>query len=203
MIISHNHGRGKKIHLLLDDEYIITTDEDFWAENYIKDGTDIDGDEWNKLVTKINLKKAVDKCYDLLSRRDHSVKELKTKLLRTVDENSADAAIEKMLDLGYLDDEKYAQTLVRYLLDNKNMSKNFVKQEMYKRGLSADIINNILENTEFDNSANCVELITTKYRNKLRAEGGKDKVTAALMRKGFSYYDIKHAFEMIEDEEYI
>ena len=203
MIISHNHGRGKKIHLLLDDEYIITTDEDFWAENYIKDGTDIDEDEWNKLVTKINLKKAVDKCYDLLSRRDHSDKELKTKLLRTGDENSADAAIEKMLDLGYLDDEKYAQTLVRYLLDNKNMSKNFVKQEMYKRGLSADIINNILENTEFDNSANCVELITTKYRNKLRAEGGKDKVTAALMRKGFSYYDIKHAFEMIEDEEYI
>ena len=53
MIISHNHGRGKKIHLLLDDEYIITTDEDFWAENYIKDGTDIDEDEWNKLVTKI------------------------------------------------------------------------------------------------------------------------------------------------------
>lgn len=203
MIISHNHGRGKKIHLLLDDEYIITTDEDFWAENYIKDGTDIDEDEWNELVTKINLKKAVDKCYDLLSRRDHSVKELKIKLLRTVDENSADAAIEKMLELGYLDDEKYAQTLVRHLLDNKNMSKNFVKQEMYKRGLSADIINNILENTEFDNSANCVELITTKYRNKLRAEGGKDKVTAALMRKGFSYYDIKHAFEMIEDEEYI
>lgn len=42
---------------MLDDEYIITTDEDFWAENYIKDGTDIDEDEWNKLVTKINLKK--------------------------------------------------------------------------------------------------------------------------------------------------
>lgn len=203
MIISHSHGRGKKIHLLLDDEYIITTDEDFWAENYIKDGTDIDEDEWNELVAKINYKKAVDKCYDLLSRRDHSVKELKTKLLRTVDERSAEMAIDKMLDLGYLDDEKYAQTLVRHLLDNKNMSKNFVKQEMYKRGLSADIINDILENTEFDNSANCVELITTKYRNKLRAEGGKDKVIAALMRKGFSYYDIKHAFEMIEDEEYI
>ena len=203
MIISHNHGRGKKIHLLLDDEYIITTDEDFWAENYIKDGTDIDDDEWNELVAKINYKKAVDKCYDLLSRRDHSVKELKTKLLRTVDEKSAEAAIEKMLDLGYLDDEKYAQILVRHLIDTKNMSKNFVKQEMYKRGLSADIINDILENTEFDNSANCVELITTKYRNKLRAEGGKDKVIAALMRKGFSYYDIKHAFEMIEDEEYI
>ncbi len=203
MIISHKHGRGKKIHLLLDDEYIITTDEDFWAENCIKDGTDIDEDSWNELVAKINYKKAIDKCYDLLSRRDHSVKELKTKLLRTVDEKSAEAAIEKMLSLGYLDDEKYAKILVRHLIENKNMSKNFVKQEMYKRGLSADIICDILENTEFDNSANCVELITTKYRNKLRAEDGKNKVIAALIRRGFSYYDIKHAFEMIEDEEYI
>lgn len=203
MIISHNHGRGKKIHLFLDDEYIITTDEDFWAENYIKDGTDIDDDVWNEIVLKINYKKAVDKCFDLLSRRDHSVKELKTKLLRTVDEASAEKAIDRMIELGYLDDEKYAKILVKHLIDNKKMSKNFVKQEMYKRGLSADIINDVLENTEFDNSANCAQLITTKYRNKLRADGGKEKVIAALMRKGFSYSDIKHAFEMIEDEEYI
>jgi len=48
----------------------------------------------------------------LLSRRDHSVKELKTKLLRTVDEATADMAIDKMLGLGYLDDEKYAKSLL-------------------------------------------------------------------------------------------
>ena len=41
MIISHSKGRGKKIHILIDDEYQITTDVDFWAENYIKDGTHI------------------------------------------------------------------------------------------------------------------------------------------------------------------
>lgn len=203
MIISHSKGRGKKIHLLIDDEYQITTDVDFWADNYIKDGTEIDDDEWNDLVSKINYKKAVNKCYDLLSRRDHSVKELRNKLLRTVDEVSADKAIERMLELGYLDDEKYARHLLEHLVNNKKMSRSFIKQEMFKKGLSSDIINNTLEDIEIDNVSNVVDIILSKYINKLKAQGGRDKVIAALMRKGFSYSDVKDALNRIENDEYI
>lgn len=202
MKISHTKGRGKKIHIFIDDEYTITTDIDFWAENFFKDGQEIGDDEWKKLVDGINYKKAVDKCYDLLSRRDHSVKELKTKLLRTVDEESANRAIEKMIDYGYLDDEKYAKNLVKYLSETKRMSKNHIKQEMYKRGVPNDIIAYTLEETEIDNVSAVVDLIFTKYRNKLDAQDGNKKVIAALMRKGFSYSDIREAFERIENEEY-
>lgn len=202
MKISHTKGRGKKIHLLLDDEYQITTDIDFWAEHYFKDGTEITQEEWESLTDSIFYKKAVDKCYDLLSRRDHSVKELKTKLLRTVDEKNADKAIEKMLELGYLDDEKYARNLVKYLAQTRNMSKNHIKQEMFKRGIPNEIINSVMEDYEFDNVSCVVDLILTKYRNKLNNEDGNKKVIASLMRKGFSYSDIKNAFYRIENEEY-
>lgn len=202
MKISHTKGRGKKIHLLLDDEYQITTDIDFWAEHYFKDGSEITQEEWESLTDSIYYKKAVDKCYDLLSRRDHSVKELKTKLLRTVDEKNADKAIEKMLELGYLDDEKYARNLVKYLAHTRNMSKNHVKQEMFKRGIPNEIIILVMEDYEFDNVSCVVDLILTKYRNKLNNEDGNKKVIASLMRKGFSYSDIKKAFYRIENEEY-
>lgn len=202
MKISHTKGRGKKIHLLLDDEYQITTDIDFWAEHYFKDGTEITQEEWESLTDSIYYKKAVDKCYDLLSRRDHSVKELKTKLLRTVDEKNADKAIEKMLELGYLDDEKYARNLVKYLAQTRNMSKNHIKQEMFKRGIPNGIIILVMEDYEFDNVSCVVDLILTKYRNKLNNEDGNKKVIASLMRKGFSYSDIKNAFYRIENEEY-
>lgn len=202
MKISHTKGRGKKIHLLLDDEYQITTDIDFWAEHYFKDGTEITQEEWESLTDSIYYKKAVDKCYDLLSRRDHSVKELKTKLLRTVDEKNADKAIEKMLELGYLDDEKYARNLVKYLAQTRNMSKNHIKQEMFKRGIPNEIINSVMQDYEFDNVSCVVDLILTKYRNKLNNEDGNKKVIASLMRKGFSYSDIKNAFYRIENEEY-
>lgn len=202
MKISHTKGRGKKIHLLLDDKYQITTDIDFWAEHYFKDGTEITQEEWETLTDSIYYKKAVDKCYDLLSRRDHSVKELKTKLLRTVDEKNADKAIEKMLELGYLDDEKYARNLVKYLAQTRNMSKNHIKQEMFKRGIPNEIIILVMEDYEFDNVSSVVDLILTKYRNKLNNEDGNKKVIASLMRKGFSYSDIKNAFYRIENEEY-
>lgn len=202
MKISHTKGRGKKIHIFVDDEYTITTDIDFWAEHFFKDGQEITKEQWQELCNGIYYKKAVDKCYDLLSRRDHSVKELKTKLLRTVDEENADRAIEKMIDYGYLDDEKYAKNLVKYLSETKRMSKNHIKQEMYKRGVPNDIIAYTLEDTEIDNVSAVVDLIFKKYRNKLDAQDGNKKVIAALMRKGFSYSDIREAFERIENEEY-
>lgn len=202
MIITHSKGRGKKIHLLIDGEYKITTDIDFWAENFYKDGDELSEEEWKALIDKIYYKKAIDKCYDLLSRRDHSVKELKTKLLRTVDEENADRAIAKMLDYGYLNDEKYAHSLVSYLSQTKNMSSSFIKQELYKRGIPSDIISNALEDVEIDNIVSVVELIQTKYASKLDSPDGEKKVIAALMRKGFSYSDIRYAFERIENEEY-
>lgn len=203
MIIKAQKGRGSKIHLLLDDEYQITTDVNFWAENYIKDGTDITDEEWNALVDRINYRKAFNKCADFLSRRDHSIKELKEKLLRTVDEVSADKAIARFEQLGYLDDEKFAKSYAEHLYKNKNYSDNHVKQELYKKGISRDIVSEIIEDSEFDSVENIITIINKKYYSKLNAENGKEKVVAALMRKGFSYSDIKSAFYRIENEEYV
>lgn len=202
MIITHSKGRGKKIHILIDGEYQITTDIDFWAENFYKDGEDISEEDWKRLTDKINYKKAVDKCYDLLSRRDHSVKELKTKLLRTVDEENAEKAILKMIDYGYLDDEKYARSLVNYLTKTKNMSYAFVKQELFKRGITGEIASYALEDIEIDNVSSIINLIQSKYASKLMNDDGEKKVITALLRKGFSYSDIRNAFERIENEEY-
>lgn len=201
MIIKAQKGRGNKIHLLLDDEYIITTDVNFWAENYIADGTDIDEDEWNALLLKINYRKAFNKCADLLSRRNHSVKELRDKLLRTVDASSADKAIAKFAELGYLDDKKFAYELAEHLFNGKNYSVNHVRQELCKRGIDKDIIASVLEDNETDQVSSVVKIINKSYLRKLQAENGREKVIAALMRKGFGYSDIKSALYRIENDE--
>ncbi|MDE6469420.1 MAG: recombination regulator RecX [Eubacterium sp.] len=202
MIIKHQRGRGNKVHLLLDDEYVITTDINFWLDNYIADGTDIDEEQWQELVEGINYKKALNKCADLLSRREHSVKELKTKLLRNVDEISAQRAIDRYLEAGYLDDEHFCESLVDYLYNVKKYSTNHVKQECYKRGVDSDIIRRVLDSFEVDNTDTIVELIEKKYSSKLEKENGQEKVIAALQRKGFSYSDIKSAFYRLEENEF-
>ena len=201
MIITHQRGRGNKIHLLLDNEYVITTDSNFWLDNYIADGTDIDEEQWQELVAGINYKKALNKCGDLLSRREHSVKELRTKLLRTVDEVSADRAINRYLEAGYLDDEHFCRSLVDYLYDVKKYSTNHIKQECYKRGVDISIVSAVLEDYEFDNVDSIIKIINSKYLSKLEQENGQQKVIVALQRKGFSYSDIKSAFYRIEEDE--
>ena len=133
MILTHQKGRGTKVHLFLDGEYAATTDENCWLDNYISNGADIDDKQWQALLVKINYKKALNKCADYLSRRDYSVKELKTKLLKSVDEVSAQKAVDRYIEAGYLDDEKYCQRLIEYLLEVKKFSTANIKQECFKR----------------------------------------------------------------------
>lgn len=201
MILTHRKGRGNKVHLLLDDEYVITTDINFWLDHYISEGTDISEEEWQELVEGINYKKALNKCADLLSRREHSVKELKQKLLRTVDEKSAQKAVDRYLEAGYLDDEHFCRSLVDYLLNSKHYSVNHIKQECFKRGVSRDIVDVVISEVEIDSVKMIADLILTKYQSKLEQDNGKNKVIASLQRKGFSYSDIKSAFYRLENDE--
>ena len=199
MILTHQKGRGTKVHIFLDGEYSATTDENCWLDNYISDGTDISEEEWQDLLVKINYKKALNKCADFLSRRDHSVKELKTKLLRTVDEVSAQKAIDRYIEAGYLDDEKYCERLIEYLFETKKFSASNVEQECFKRGIDREIVDEKLSEYDVDNVSTIVDLIKTKYATKLEKENGKEKVIASLQRKGFYYSDIKSAFYRIEE----
>lgn len=202
MLLKAQKGRGKKIHLLLDDEYRITTDAEYWTLHGLPDGTDLTEEAWQALVREIEQNKALNKCYDLLSRRDHSKKELETKLLRTVSAENARYAVEQMEEKGYLDDEKYARKLCDYLLHTKNLSRRHLTAEMAKRGLSREVICQVLEEVEIDPVEQILTLLQTKFAAKLQAENGKQKVTAALLRKGFSYADVKSAFYRLETEDY-
>ena len=189
MRLTHQLGRGTKVHLLLDDEYQITTSTTFWAEHYLPDGTEISEDDWQRLVQQINERKALNKAVELLSHRDHSAKELRDKLLRTADSDAADKAVAQMLDAGYLDDKK--------------CSAYHARQECQKRGIDREIIDRALAEQAPDNVQTAKDLILRKYSRKLQQEDGRQKVMAALARRGFGYHDIQAALEQLEDEEYL
>ncbi|MBR7060364.1 MAG: regulatory protein RecX [Eubacterium sp.] len=202
MKISHKNGKGNKIHLYIDGEYQITTNADFYAENYFSENSEISEEEWQDLLERINYSKAVNKCFDLLSRRSHSVKELRDKLLKFFDSQTADKAVNQMIEYGYLNDEEYAKELFDYLLNTKKLSKRFIVLEMNKRGISSEIYDNLLASADIDNVGTAFDIITSKYLNKLSAEGGRQKVISAMVRKGFSYSDVCAALERLDYEDF-
>lgn len=196
MIISSQKGRGSKIHISADGEYKITTTVDFWLENFIKDGTELDEEEWEELCRKINFRKALSKCYDYLSRRDHSQFELKQKLSTSFDETVVNDVIEHVKKYGYIDDKRFAENYADLLINKKHFSNFRIKQELSKKGIERTIIDEVLSEIDVDPVDSILQLLSKKYASKLNNEKGIERTKNALLRLGYSYSDIRSAFNL-------
>ena len=206
MKITAKHGRQNKIHISIDGEYLLTVDEIFWADSGYVSGDEIDDEELTAFQEAAGSRIAFNSAMNSLDMRDHSVRELKQKLLRKHEQEHVDSAVERLLELGLLDDSRFAANYARELYTYKKYGRNRIKSELYRKGISSDIINDVLdeifESEEADNVERIVDIIRKKYYNKMVDENSRRKVFAALMRLGYSFSDIKEAMSEFSDDEY-
>jgi len=137
-----------------------------------------------------------------LGRRDYGARELRQRLLRPrpdkplPNEGDVDRAIARLLELGLLNDARYAQRLAEALSRN-GYGARAIAFELKKRGLDE-----VVEAPVTD-SERITELLSSKYASKLGDEKGRQAVFNALIRKGFGYADIRNAMkDYLEDEAY-
>lgn len=200
MKISYKQGRGNKIHIMIDGEYKMTVDSDFSLLASIHDGSEIGEEELAFFEEEVNVRRAFNKASELLSRRDHSEKELLTKLRQKGFGEGAQEAIEKLRDYGYVNDERFAVSYASELRRLKHFGKRRIEQELFKKGIDREIIFDVLESLEFDENELC-ELITKKYYRNLGTEKGVQKTINALVRAGYGYREIKDALSQIAENE--
>ncbi len=201
MKLSTQRGRGSKIHLLLDDVYTVTTDVAFWNDHYVPDDTEVTEETWDALLAAILQRKAEQKAIDLLSRREHSKKELIQKLARSFGRQSAEQAAATMEQMGYLDEERYTRFMLEHLLKDKKFSLSRAKRELALRGISDDLLELVLQETELaDPVEQITDLLASKYQRKLLDEKGRRQTVSALQRLGYSYSDIRSAFYRYQTE---
>ncbi|MBP3447191.1 MAG: regulatory protein RecX [Clostridia bacterium] len=206
MKITAKQGRGTKIHIHIDGEYLLTVDEDFWFSSGYVSGDEIDDGDLVAFKEAAGSRLAFNSAMFSLDMRDQSEREIRQKLSRKYDENSVDTAVEKLLDLGLVNDRRYAELLTRELFERKRYGKNRVRSELYRKGIASDIINEVLEEyeneNEPDNVQTIVDIIEKKYYNKLIDEKSRQKVVAALVRLGYSFSDIRQAMREFTSDDF-
>lgn len=206
MKITAKHGRQNKIHISIDGEYLLTVDENFWLDSGYVSGDEIDNEELTAFQEAAGSRIAFNSAMYSLDFRDHSVREMRMKLLRKYEPEAVESAIEHLVELGLLDDERFAENFAHELFQYKKYGKNRIKSELFRRGIDADIVNNVLdeifESEETDNVERIVDIINKKYYNKMIDEKSRQKVFAALMRLGYGYSDIRQAMSEFSDDEY-
>lgn len=198
MKLTYKKGKQDKIHISVDGEYSFTVDETYFLSMGIYNGKEIDSEELDEIRETVNVRRAYNYAVSLLSRRDHSERELMTKLMQKGYTDGAEKAIAKLRDGGYVSDERFARLYVRELQTFKKYGKKRIEQELYRKGIDREIISEVLDETDFDESE-LVSLIERKYGRYLGDEKGIAKTINGLLRMGYSYGEIRSAMNEIKE----
>ena len=195
MIITAIEPRRKSLSaIFIDGEYALKLDTETVLSQRIKAGIEIDDDRLLELIKLSDAKRAKEKALWLISYRSHSKKELRDKISRTCDRQSAEKAVERMEELGLVNDRDYAERCAQTLIFTKHMSKRGAAMELRRKGIESEIIDEVLDDIEVDEREQIQAVIERKYP-KIDDEKIRRRAVAALQRLGYGWDDIKAVIE--------
>ena len=144
----------------------------------------------------------IKKAFDFLSYGDLSEKQLRDKLCRKFNkELSADVAA-LFVERGYVNDARLAERYAETFYEFKNMGIGKIKNELYRRGISREDIENAVAKYELDDQTERIkEFINKKYDvDKMDDIKYRQKVYAGALRAGFSGSDVGDVIRNFESE---
>ena len=151
----------------------------------------------------MRIREARDAAYRLLGYRMRSIYEMKIKLKsKGFSSNEVENVINKLEDLGYLNDEQFAETLAREKISNKKVGPIFVQSELKKHNIEQAMIDKIIKNAYQEHKI--LELIKFHINKKIKSNSSmlqfaeKKKIDSLLYRKGFLWDDINTAYAELD-----
>lgn len=199
-IVNLQKDKRHLVKVFLSDGREIALDKDVVYEKCLKIGSELSEDFLQELLFQSDYVRAKSRAVWYIDRSAHTEKGLYDKLVRAGFSKEASAkVIARFIEVGLLDDRRYAETLAERLLE-ANVSKREALQKMLQKGVPYDLAKSVLEDTQTDEQTQIQNLIEKKYRNKLLQENGTKKVFEALVRKGFSFSAVREALKSYIEE---
>ncbi len=194
--------KGKTLKVSFESGEPIFINSDIAAEYHLEKDIEIPQGGIDDIVRANDIRRAKERALYLLDNRDYSYAELFKKLSENYDEDICYEVLNRLAELGCIDDRRYARYLAEKLCAVKKYGYFKAREEMRLKGLSRDIIEEALEEYTGDCSERLLELIDKKYARYLTDEKGVKKVKAALARLGYSFADINAAISDYTSGEY-
>lgn len=166
----------------------------------IRSGITMTEEDIEEAVSKNDFRRARERALYLLDERDYGYVEMFKKLENNYSEDICYEVVNDLSRLGLIDDRRYAKKCAEYFLTRKLWGKYRAREEMRRRGIPSELIDEALEEYGEGSDERLRELVEKKYARKLADENGVNKVKAALARQGFSYDEIKRVLAEYEEE---
>ena len=194
MKITSKPGNGNKVHIYIDNEYTLTLYDDFWYRSGYSEGQEISDDELASLKEEAGFRSAYEKGIKYLSMRAYSERELYNKLKMKFGDDASRRAVDKMLRLGYINDEEFCREYAKYLFDVKKYDIKRISYELKSKGIDSEIADNTLKTLDHEPIQRIIDMLRSKYERNLETEKDRKRLVNRFIRMGYSYCDIKDAF---------
>ena len=192
------------VQLYLDGEPGPKIDQEVFLLSRRKPGDQLTQEELSQLLEQSDARRAREKALYLLEHRSHSKRELTEKIARTAaSQEAAQAAADRLEEMGLLDDRAFAENYARELFVRKRFGPLRVRQELSRKGIDRELIDQVMAPylEEDAGEENMALVLAKRYPLWREDEKTRRRAVAALQRMGYSYGKIREVMGQPEEME--
>ena len=200
--IKRSERKKGRILIKLEDSSLLRVTEEELLRFGLSVGMELDAEQIEALHTAARSSSTKVTAANMIGSRALSKKELTRRLVRKgAEETDAQAAADWLEDIGAVNDAAYAAAVARDY-GRRGYGPARVREELRNRGVPRDLWDEALEELP-DSGAVLDALIQRKLRGDLSDPKEIKRVSDALLRRGFSWSEVRGAMsrytEMSED----
>ncbi len=197
--VRRDHGRAA---LTLSNGETLVMPRAMLKERPYRGGTPFDREAFDAFLSERSYPFAMEKAVALLAMRPRTQQEIADALRKNAYPVRTIARVMARLDeAGYINDTNFAEQWAASRT-GKGMGARRIRMELRRKGVDGDAIDEALSSIDED------EMLSGALKAARKAASGKDisdpkdrqKVLAALARRGYGYSEAKQALDMLKEE---
>lgn len=191
--------RPGRYSVFVDEKYAFSLSESALLDAGVRIGQELNADELHGLRHASQFDKAYNKTLSYIARRMRSEWELRDYFRRKdIDEDASEQIMERLRNLGYVDDLAFARAWVENRRLLKPVSRRRLVLELRQKHVESGVIQQVLESDEVSDIDSLRQLVMRKRRQSRYQDD--TKLMQYLVRQGYSYDDVKTVLRSSDDD---
>jgi len=197
-------GRGKRVNIFLDGKFAFSLEAEVVAKEGLQVEQVLSDEQIEALAGSDHFHRCLNAATLYLSYRLRSESELRERLhRRDFDGDTLEAVIIRLKEQGLVNDMAFAQ----FWRDDRESfsprSRWLTKLELRRKGVANDIIDQVVEAIDDDDSAYRAALSRARSLPRSDEQSFRHRLGEYLKRRGFSYGVINHTVERMYQDQVI
>ena len=193
-----------RVSVYLDDSFAFGIHQNVLVQFGIVKGQWLDVEAQQEILAAERLRAAKQIALDYLAYKPRTAEEVRRKLERKdVGADTAEAVVERMRELGYLDDAAYAQQFARRRHEVKGYGPRRIQSDLQRRGVARRHVESAVQALRED--ADLLERAREQARKRWKrlqrepdARRRRKKLSDYLLRRGYSYDTIRQVVDEVQ-----